>query len=387
MMMLTMMKMKRTLCRLSCLVTLVVELSWIDVGHGMHREGASRVRWQWERKVRSASSLDELLRLADFPDWQLWRCRLRLQQPEGPSSLPPGGSHRSTRFAAESYSLEILKAIDEEWQRTQCMPRETCVDVAKELSTDPSMFFKPPCVSVHRCSGCCNQEGITCRNTTTVYVNKTVLSVIPFNFVPEPVLIKVANHTECRCMEPAIIRRNAQPHRSSGSWMPDCEIDVERCDCLPRPEPTLQPRPHHRCHLNSSYCDHMNLRFDQASCRISEKEASPSCRAFLLLHWSQRATETYLELKCKVKNNNKSITLMAASVTVVTMVNAQDTELAWLYRLLVFGSLMTNSGCEISSEVLSCDYSSAIESNILRIKFLEKKKGIRYAKIFHRQLK
>ncbi|AWP01316.1 putative vascular endothelial growth factor D [Scophthalmus maximus] len=192
---------------------------------------------------------------------------------------------------------QCVSPIDEEWQRTQCMPRETCVDVAKELSTDPSMFFKPPCVSVHRCSGCCNQEGITCRNTTTVYVNKTVLSVIPFNFVPEPVLIKVANHTECRCMEPAIIRRNAQPHRSSGCsptsqlsatedsrrlcasgliWdcsadrcvpYPSSTPDVERCDCLPRPEPTLQPRPHHRCHLNSSYCDHMNLRFDQASCR------------------------------------------------------------------------------------------------------------------------
>lgn len=64
---------------------------------------------QWERKVRSASSLDELLRLADFPDWKLWRCRLRLQQPETLSSPPSAGSHRSTRYAAESYSLEILK--------------------------------------------------------------------------------------------------------------------------------------------------------------------------------------------------------------------------------------------------------------------------------------
>uniref|UniRef100_A0A3P8UH65 Vascular endothelial growth factor D n=1 Tax=Amphiprion percula TaxID=161767 RepID=A0A3P8UH65_AMPPE len=308
-----MMKMRRTLCRISCLVTLVVELSWINVGLSMHREGGSRVRKQWERKVRSSSSLDELLRLADFPDWKLWKCRLRLQQPETQtenlSSPPSAGSHRSTRYAAESYSLEILKAIDEEWQRTQCMPRETCVDVAKELGTDPSMFFKPPCVSVHRCSGCCNQEGVTCRNTTTVYVNKTVLSVIPFKFVPEPVLIKVANHTECRCMEPAIIRRNAQPHRSSGcslmdqlseiedsrrlcasgsiwdcssdrcipypsstlelplsSWMPDCEIDVERCDCLPKPEPTLQQRQIHRCQLNSSICAHKRQHFDQASC-------------------------------------------------------------------------------------------------------------------------
>eukprot|EP00064_Thunnus_orientalis_P003003 superscaffoldBa00000235_g3011 len=148
-----MMKTKRTLCRISCLVTLLVELNWINVGHSMHM-GGSRVIKQWERKVRSASSLDELLRLADFPDWKLWKCRMRLQQPETQtetlSSPPSAGSHRSTRYAAESYSLEILRAIDEEWQRTQCMPRETCVDVAKELGTDPSMFFKPPCVSVHR---------------------------------------------------------------------------------------------------------------------------------------------------------------------------------------------------------------------------------------------
>ncbi|TWW67832.1 Vascular endothelial growth factor D [Takifugu flavidus] len=263
---------------------------------------------QWERKVRSASSLDELLRLTDFPDWKLWKCRLRLQQQENSSSSPPVGSHRSTRYATEFYSPEILKAIDEEWQRTQCMPRETCVDVAKELGTDPSIFFKPPCVAVHRCGGCCNQEGISCRNTTTVYVNKTVLSVITFKFVPEPVLIKVANHTECRCMEPAIIRRNAQLHRSNGcsqmlqlskdsrrlcangliwdcstdrcvpypsstsdfplsSWMPDCEIDVESCDCLPPLAPTPQPRLSHRCQLNSSVCANKHQRFDQVSCR------------------------------------------------------------------------------------------------------------------------
>ncbi|XP_047436827.1 vascular endothelial growth factor D isoform X2 [Mugil cephalus] len=285
------MKKERTLCRISCLVTLFVELSWINVGDSTHREGASReVMKQWERKMRASSSLDELLRLADFPDWKLWKCRLRLQQPdvqtEALSSPPSVGSHRSTRYAAESYSLEILQAIDEEWQRTQCMPRETCVDVAKELDTEPSMFFKPPCVSVHRCSGCCNQEGVSCRNTTTVYVNKTVLSVIPFNLVPEPVLIKVANHTECSCMEPAIIRRNAQPHRSSGcslmgqfseaedsrrlcasGFIWDCSTD--RCIPYPSsaPEPTTPQRPAHRCHLNSSICANKKLRFDHASCR------------------------------------------------------------------------------------------------------------------------
>ncbi|XP_067116695.1 vascular endothelial growth factor D [Osmerus mordax] len=259
-------------------------------------------REQWERRVRSASSLEELLRLTDFPDWKLWKCRQNLQTLEAPpqpkfrsssssflsssssflsSSSSSSGSHRSTRYAADSFSLEILKAIDEEWQSTQCMPREACVDVAKELGSSPSMFFKPPCVSVFRCGGCCNQEGVACRNISTTYVNKTLLSVIPFKYGPEPVLIRVANHTQCRCMEPALIRRHARPHRRNGCsprqrpdsgdprrlcspgliWDclaercvlypssppveltfsgggPDCEIDLERCGCV---APPLQP--------------------------------------------------------------------------------------------------------------------------------------------------
>lgn len=76
----------------------------------------------------------------------------------------------------------FVLAIDEEWQKTQCMPRETCVDVAQELGTSNDMFFKPPCVSVFRCGGCCNKEGVTCRNTSTTYVDKIVL--ISFFFLP-----------------------------------------------------------------------------------------------------------------------------------------------------------------------------------------------------------
>ncbi|XP_071002652.1 vascular endothelial growth factor D-like [Oncorhynchus clarkii lewisi] len=265
---------------------------------------------KWERDVRSASSLDELLMLTDFPDWKLWKCRLKLKHletsPSSSSSQQPNyrsssssagsGSHRSTRYAVASYSLEILKAIDDEWQKTQCTPRETCVDVAKELGTTTSMFFKPPCVSVFRCNGCCNKEGVSCRNTSTAYVNKTLLSVIPFKYGPEPVLIKVANHTECKCMEPPLIRRQAhiRSHRRNGcspmrqlfksedsrrlcasgliwdcmadrcvsypsteqpDFSPsmrtvDCDIDVDRCDCVPdrttlSPQPTLTQDPDH----------------------------------------------------------------------------------------------------------------------------------------------
>ncbi|XP_056463235.1 vascular endothelial growth factor D isoform X1 [Gadus chalcogrammus] len=327
-------------CTVSIVVALVMKTSWITAGRTPQRRDSGVLSQElWEKEVRSAGSLDELLRLTDFPDWMLWKCRLRLQEPEtqllassssppspsssssvfssssssllsssSPSSSSSAGSHRSTRYAAVSYSLEILKAIDEEWQRTQCMPRETCVDVAKELGTDPSMFFKPPCVSVYRCNGCCNTEGATCRNTTATYVNKTLLSVIPFKFGPEPVLIKVANHTECRCMEPPIIRRNARPPKKRGcspmhhladsedtrrvcatgmlwdcmenrcvpypasipefslnAWLPDCELDPERCACLPRAPPSRPPL--YRCHINATVCSGRRKTYDHRACR------------------------------------------------------------------------------------------------------------------------
>uniref|UniRef100_A0A3B5KQH5 Uncharacterized protein n=1 Tax=Xiphophorus couchianus TaxID=32473 RepID=A0A3B5KQH5_9TELE len=63
----------------------------------------------------SSSSLDELLRLTDVPDWKLWKCRLKLQPPrvqtEASSFPPPTGSHRSAQYAPTSFSLEILKGL------------------------------------------------------------------------------------------------------------------------------------------------------------------------------------------------------------------------------------------------------------------------------------
>lgn len=63
----------------------------------------------------------------------------------------------------------------------------------------------------------------------------------------------------------AVVNQTSTIHSSlpldfpPSSWMPDCEIDVERCDCVSRPAPTLQPRLH-RCHLNSSLCAHRHQR-------------------------------------------------------------------------------------------------------------------------------
>lgn len=75
----------------------------------------------------------------------------------------------------------ILAGIDTEWRKTQCMPREVCVDVGKEFGATTNTFFKPPCVSIYRCGGCCNSEGLQCMNISTNYISKTVSSHSYYN--------------------------------------------------------------------------------------------------------------------------------------------------------------------------------------------------------------
>ncbi|XP_009074029.1 PREDICTED: vascular endothelial growth factor D [Acanthisitta chloris] len=135
--------------------------------------------------------------------------------------------------------------IDEEWQKTQCVPRETCVEVAKELGTTTNKFFKPPCVNVFRCGGCCNEESLSCMNTSTTYVSKTLFEIsVPLTSVPEPVPIKIANHTGCKCTsntqrhQYTIIRRSVQYPEEDGcpftnkfchnGWI----WDSDKCECV-----------------------------------------------------------------------------------------------------------------------------------------------------------
>ncbi|KAM6151457.1 LOW QUALITY PROTEIN: vascular endothelial growth factor D [Rhynchocyon petersi] len=239
-----------------------------------------------EQQIRAASSLEELLRITHLEDWKLWRCRLKLKDPSDVDFR--SASHRSTRFAATFYDIETLKVIDEEWQRTQCSPRETCVDVASELGQSTDTFFKPPCVNVFRCGGCCNEESLVCVNTSTSYISKQLFEIsVPLTSVPELVPVKVANHTGCKCLSTgpsrhpySIIRRSIQLSEENRCLHSKkiCPVDMlwdnYKCKCVLR---ELDPRGgmEDHSHLKELALCGPHRKFDEDRCECVCKVLCP----------------------------------------------------------------------------------------------------------------
>ncbi|XP_029459069.1 vascular endothelial growth factor D isoform X2 [Rhinatrema bivittatum] len=231
-------------------VSLLHLLKGSDYDYGS-MQGLSRA--ELEYRIRSAASLEELLRIIQSRELKLWRCRTKIKNLASQDFR--SASHRSTRFAAAFYGIDLLKEIDEEWQKTQCLPRETCVDVAKDLGTSTNMFFKPPCVSVFRCGGCCNEESLSCVNTSTSYISKALFEIlVPLTHAPVAVSHRFANHTSCKCLPSilrhpySIIRRSALFPGEDGCPRANkhCPIgwiwDSRRCECLAEREYPMNRR-------------------------------------------------------------------------------------------------------------------------------------------------
>ncbi|NXW82332.1 PLGF factor, partial [Alopecoenas beccarii] len=95
------------------------------------------------------------------------------------------------------WSLAVL-TFREIWNRSFCRPLEQLVDVITEFPNEVEYIFRPSCVSLQRCGGCCGDEGLRCVPVETSKVTMQLLKIKPNGEAPY-VEMAFTEHKQCEC--------------------------------------------------------------------------------------------------------------------------------------------------------------------------------------------
>ncbi|XP_033073190.1 vascular endothelial growth factor A isoform X5 [Trachypithecus francoisi] len=92
---------------------------------------------------------------------------------------------------------EVVKFMDV-YQRSYCHPIETLVDIFQEYPDEIEYIFKPSCVPLTRCGGCCNDEGLECVPTEESNITMQIMRIKPHQgqHIGE---MSFLQHNKCEC--------------------------------------------------------------------------------------------------------------------------------------------------------------------------------------------
>ncbi|XP_066553543.1 vascular endothelial growth factor Ab isoform X4 [Amia ocellicauda] len=97
----------------------------------------------------------------------------------------------------ERHPNEVIPFLDV-YNRSFCQRRELLVDIFQEYPDDIEYIYKPSCVPLMRCAGCCNDESLECVPTETYNVTMLIMKIKPFHF-EKPVQVSFTEHSRCEC--------------------------------------------------------------------------------------------------------------------------------------------------------------------------------------------
>ncbi|KAM5326210.1 vascular endothelial growth factor A, long form [Glossophaga mutica] len=97
----------------------------------------------------------------------------------------------------EQKAHQVVKFMDV-YQRSYCRPIETLVDIFQEYPDEIEYIFKPSCVPLMRCGGCCNDEALECVPTEEFNITMQIMR-IRIHKVQHIGEMSFLQHSKCEC--------------------------------------------------------------------------------------------------------------------------------------------------------------------------------------------
>ncbi|XP_074435886.1 vascular endothelial growth factor A, long form isoform X3 [Larus michahellis] len=118
---------------------------------------------------------------------------------------------------------EVIKFL-EVYERSFCRTIETLVDIFQEYPDEVEYIFKPSCVPLMRCAGCCGDEGLECVPVDVYNVTMEIMRIKPHQS-QHIAHMSFLQHSKCDCRPKKDVKNKqekwAQKPRSDGpSFIP-----------------------------------------------------------------------------------------------------------------------------------------------------------------------
>uniref|UniRef100_A0A8B9G8E2 Vascular endothelial growth factor A n=1 Tax=Amazona collaria TaxID=241587 RepID=A0A8B9G8E2_9PSIT len=124
---------------------------------------------------------------------------------------------------------EVIKFL-EVYERSFCRTIETLVDIFQEYPDEVEYIFKPSCVPLMRCAGCCGDEGLECVPVDVYNVTMEIMRIKPHQS-QHIAHMSFLQHSKCDCShcEPCSERRKHLFVQDPQTCKCSCKFTDSRC--------------------------------------------------------------------------------------------------------------------------------------------------------------
>ncbi|XP_055492202.1 vascular endothelial growth factor A-like isoform X1 [Leucoraja erinacea] len=152
---------------------------------------------------------------------------------------------------------EVVKFM-EVWKKSYCRPIESLVNIQQEHPEEFEYIFKPSCVLLLRCGGCCNDESLECVPTEVHNVTMEIMKIKPHH-MEHLRQMHFEQHSKCIC----------RPKRAVEETPPEshCEPCSEKRKHLFVQDPKTCKC---SCKFTHLRCKSRGLELNERSCRCEK---------------------------------------------------------------------------------------------------------------------